>query len=106
MIINNREVSFFYTLGASFEYAKLAKANPDLTVDQGNAELAVILNKAWHKAHPEDKSGELTMEELEALPYGVYSELVKEVVIAVKRDSETTVETDTKRKNAKSAAKK
>lgn len=113
MIINNREVGFFYSVGAHCAYSDYIIKNPEDSVSAAVIRKAVIMNEAWLEAKRDagdaDLPEPLNEAELKKLPMRVFNELVLEIEAQEKKDSEVTVETEEpkegKGKNGKSAAK-
>lgn len=102
MILNGREVHFFYSIDAYCSYNDWVIAHQNAAVSRGVIERAIIMNKAYNRVHGIDESEDLTYDELKALPFAVYNELVKEVDEQIKKDSTITIETkEPKRKNAR-----
>jgi len=109
MIINNREVGLFYSVGAHCAYSEYLIKHPEDSVSSAVIQKALLMNKAWLEARKRagdtDLPKPLTRDEIYQLPMVVLNELADEVAAQEKRDSEVTVETaEPKGKNAKSAA--
>ena len=113
MIINNRDVGFFYSVGAHCAYSDFLIKNPEASVSAAVLQKAILMNEAWLEARKEagetDLPAPLTEEELKKCPMHVFNSMVLEIDAQEKRDSEVTVETEEpkegKGKNGKSAAK-
>lgn len=103
MIINGRDVKFFYSVGAHCEFDDFIIANPSVSTTTARIREAVILNRAYHEKHPEDKTAPLTEKEIRLLPNAILGQLVEAVAAQELADSEVTIEIEEpKSKNAKS----
>lgn len=107
MKINGREIGLFYSVGAHCELDDFIVQHPNISETHVRVQEAVILNHAYHLAHPEDKTAPLTTEEILSLPNAVLDNLVREVAQKELEDSGLTVETEETEdtgKNAESTA--
>ena len=107
MIINNRDVKLFFSIGAHAEISDRCPGHSFKNLSEylaGNytravCDMALIMNRAYHAAHPEDETAPLTREELENMPQWQFNELDTAVGSAMKDGGRVTVETeDTKGK--------
>ena len=113
MIINKREVGFFYSVGAHCAYSDYIIKNPEDPVSEAVLKKAVLMNAAWLEARREagetDLPEPLTVEELKKCPMSVFAVLASEIEEQEKKDSEVTVEAEEpkegKGKNGRSAEK-
>jgi macrodomain Ter protein organizer (MatP/YcbG family) len=102
MIINDREVKFFYSIDAYCRYNDWVVAHQNASVSRAMIEQAILMNQAYNRAHGIDETQDLTYAEIKDLPFSVFNQLTKEADDQKKADSEVTVETkEPKRKNAK-----
>lgn len=104
MIINGREVNFFYSAGAHCDFDDFVIQNKDKGISETHARIqeALILNHWYLKAHPEDKTKPLTLDEIQLLSDKELTELIEQVAIAEIRDSQQTVTAEADEKNATS----
>lgn len=114
MIINDREVNFFYSIQARCEIedmynedgftslAAMMKKNYTRTIIR----MAEIMHRAYLAAHPEETCEPLTDAEMMSLPNAVFRELDEEIGRAMNDGKKVTVETEQEKtgKNAESAA--
>lgn len=108
MIINDREVGLFYSIGAHCAYSEYLIKHPEESVSSAIIQKALLMNKAWleakKRAGETDLPKQLTRDELYALPMQVLTELMELVEKQEKADTGVSVETEEpKGKNAKSA---
>lgn len=106
MDINGREVKFFYSIGARCDFEEFCAKRGSIPETIARIHEAVFLNKAYHEAHPEDKTAPLTVDEVKKLPNSEYEKLVETIARQELEDSELTVEAEeVPSKNAVSAGK-
>lgn len=99
MLVNGKEVSFLYTVGAFCEINDYVLAHPDVSAATANLYKAVAMHKAYCEAHGEKPW--LTVNDLRALPLIEYAEIVKEMDAAEKEGSKRTVESTEKKRAEK-----
>lgn len=101
MIINGREVKFFYDTWAYIEYNEYLVKNPDISVAKARVQLAIIMHKAYLDANGIKDEKCITPEELFPLPVGQLEILLKEA--EEQRAADSKVEVEATGKNAKGA---
>lgn len=105
MVINDREVKFFYSVDAYCKYNDWMVLHAKSSQASANVVLAVLMSEAYAAKEGEGAPKPLTADEVKALPLRDYFALMQEVNAQQKADMEVSVETkpQTKRKNAKTA---
>lgn len=105
MIINGREVHFFYSVGARCDFEDyIILHSGKIGTTRAMVAKAIAMNKAYILKE-ESKEEPLKESEIMEMPEGKMKELVAEIDACEKRDSKRTVEAEEpKGKNAESAA--
>ena len=98
MRINDKEINFAYTVGAYCDICDYVAANPDVSTATAQMYKAVFMSKAYAEAN----GGEtVTIEELRALPFPAYQDVLNEATKAEAEGTKRTVETVSKKKDTK-----
>lgn len=98
MIINGKEIGFYYSVWAHCELSDYIVSHPDVSATRGIMQKALIMNKAYVKAF----GGEtLMVADFENLPASVFIEIQKAISEQEAKDSKITVETKPGKKTEK-----
>lgn len=105
MIINGREVHFFYSVGARCDFEDyIILHSGKIGTTRAMVAKAVAMNKAYILREGSNEEP-LKESEIMSMPEGKMKELIAEIDACEKRDSKRTVEiAEPKGKNAESAA--
>ena len=91
MLLNGKEIKFFYSVWAHCELADWMVANPKLSTFRGLMQKALIMNEAAIKA---GMGGErLSPEDFEDLPGSAFVEIQEEINRQEQEDCKISVET-------------
>lgn len=91
MLINGKEVKFYFSIWAKTEWDNYILANKEKAISFAMMQLAFIMNEAAIRA---GMGGEkLVPEDLEDLPARVYDQITEELKAQMDADSATTIET-------------
>ena len=103
MNINGKEIGLRYTTGTAIWWQEYIQRDPSVAADRVAIQLAVKMSEAYARVNGGES---LTEEELTDMEYDEFIKLREEIMIIMKIDSQTTIETKepkSKGKNAKSA---
>lgn len=91
MLLNNKEIGFYYSVWAHCEYMDYLVAHQQVSTARAIMQKALIMNEAYIKA---GYGGErLTPEDFEDLPGSAFLQIQQELTEQEKKDSAVTVET-------------
>lgn len=91
MLINGKEVKFYFSIWAKTEWDNYILANKEKAISFAMMQLVFIMNEAAIRA---GMGGEkLVPEDLEDLPARVYDQIIEELKAQMEADSATTIET-------------
>lgn len=100
MKINGKDVYFAYTVGAYCDFSDYVVKNPEVSTATATLHKAVFMARAYNLANGID--GELTIDELRAMPAADMVMLKAELDKAEKEGSQRTVEAVEKKQKATS----
>lgn len=107
LMINGREVGLMYTIGVHLDYSDFLIKNENISTAEAIIEKAVLMNAAYLAANGIQNISPLTREELRALKFYQFKEILDAVKEAENRDTQIQIHTkepEESRKNAGSAA--
>lgn len=103
MLINGKEIGFYYSVWAHCEFADYLLSHKDVSIARAMMQKALIMNEAYVKA---GRGGDrLTPEDFEDLPIKAYSEIETALKNQEAEDMGTTIETKTKGKKTENPVK-
>lgn len=106
IIINGKEYNLYYSIGAHIAYDNWVVANQKASYTEGVIQKFIFMVLAYNNANGIKDNDPPTKEELACLPNSMFEEIMAEVLRCEKADTERKIETESKRGNAKSTARK
>ena len=101
MLINGKEINFYYSVWAHCEYMDYVVAHKDVSVARALMQKALTMNEAAIKA---GMGGDrLTVEDFENLPGSAFIEIQKEIEKQEQDDCKVTVEAKSKGKKTENS---